>query len=221
MPGQERERFRTDAKAEGETVVVGGYETHKADGTPVPAKEARWFKINLDRHNAAWAYSKGEPFRTIASLEMLGSLLGIMLLLDPEEDGDQRSFRGELSVSGATDNIGNRFVLSRLLTTKWPLVAFLSEISAQLESKNILFEMCWVPREQNQEADAITNSDTEWLNSDMCVASSLDGLPFLVLPDLLSRGEAFYNGQPVVNQGIPDKGTHDPRSLRVRDPWDF
>ena len=77
-----------------------------------------------------------------------------------------------------------------------------------------------MPREQNQEADAITNSDTEWLNADMCVASSLDGLPFLVLPDLLTRGEVFYNGQPVVNLGIPDKGTRDPRSLRVRDPWD-
>ena len=170
---------------------------------------------------AAWAYSKGEPFRTIASLEMLGSLLGIMLLLDPEDEGGQRSFRGELSVSGATDNIGNRFVLSRLLTTKWPLVAFLSEISAQLESKNILFEMCWVPREQNQEADAITNSDTEWLSADRCVASSLEGLPFLVLPDLLTRGEAFYNNQSVVNLGIPDKKEHDPRSLRVRDPWDL
>ena len=48
-----------------------------------------------------------------------------------------------------------------------------------------------------------------------------EGLPFLVLPDLLSRGEVFYNGQPVVNQGIPDKGMFDPRSLRVRDPWDF
>ena len=42
MFGQERERFRSDAKAEGETVVVGGYETHKADGSLVVAKEARW-----------------------------------------------------------------------------------------------------------------------------------------------------------------------------------
>ena len=42
-----------------------------------------------------------------------------------------------------------------------------------------------------------------------------------MLPDLLTRGEAFYNNQSVVNVGIPDKGGYDPRSLRVRDPWDF
>ena len=120
----------------------------------------------------------------------------------------------------ATDNIGNRFVLSRLLTTKWPLVAFLCEISAQLELKQILFEMCWVPREQNEEADAITNSEVSWLNPDMRVASDLSCLPFLVLPDLLAKGEAFYGTKDVANQGVLDHTGYDPRTLRVRDPWD-
>ena len=115
-----------------EHVTIGGYETGTPDGAAIPHSEARWFLLKLDRHNAPWAFSKGEPFRTISSLEMLGSLLGIMLLLGHRgAEGYQSS--GSLSVGALTDNLGNRFILTRLLTTKWPLMAFLAEIAAQLE----------------------------------------------------------------------------------------
>ena len=98
-PGHELERFRTDAKAEGEEVVVGGFETHTAEGIPIPPLEARWFMVKLNRNNAPWAFARGEPFRAISSLEMMGSLLGIMLLLDVKEDG-MCNQKGEISVSG-------------------------------------------------------------------------------------------------------------------------
>ena len=180
--------------------------------------EVRWFLLKLDRTNAPWAFSKGEPFRAIAALEMLGSLLGIMLLLDGDND-DACSYGGTMSVGGYTDNIGNRFVLARLLTTKWPLVAFLSEIAAQLEHRKILFEMSWVPREQNAEADAITNGDVGWLSPGMRVATDMKTLPFQILPDMLAQGEAFYMGDDNVNAGTPELNSRDRRTLRVRDPW--
>ena len=94
-PNQSPERFRTDAKAEGDLVTVGGYETFDGYGRCIDQKKARWFLLKLDRNNAPWAFSKGEPFRTIASLEMLGSLLGIMLLLDGE-NGEACSYGGTM-----------------------------------------------------------------------------------------------------------------------------
>jgi hypothetical protein len=124
------ERFRTDAKAEGDTVTVGGYQTGNAEGGEIPQEEAKWFLLVLTRSSAPWAFAKGEPFRTIAALELLGSLLGIMLLLDPGE-GQEGMHMGRLSVGALTDNSGNRFAVARMLTTKWPLVAFLAELSAR------------------------------------------------------------------------------------------
>ena len=102
------ERFRSDAKAEGEQIVLGGYETHDCEGTPVPHLKARWFLLELNRKNAPWAYSRGEPFRSIASLELLGSLVSIMLLLEDGSDDGSSFHGGALSVgpSPTTSEIG-------------------------------------------------------------------------------------------------------------------
>ena len=43
-------------------------------GGEVPG-DALWFSVRLNRQNAPWAYAKGEPFRTIAALELFASLL--------------------------------------------------------------------------------------------------------------------------------------------------
>ena len=93
------ERFRSDAKAEGDLVTIGAYETHDEEGSPIETTAARWFSLKLDKHNAPWAFEKGEPFRTIASLELLGSLLGVMLLVD-EWGRAQGNHGGVLSVGG-------------------------------------------------------------------------------------------------------------------------
>ena len=55
--------FRADAKAEGQLVRIGGWE---CVGARRPA-DARWFAVELTRKSAPWAFSKGDPFRTIAA----------------------------------------------------------------------------------------------------------------------------------------------------------
>ena len=72
------EAFRADAKAEGMTVVVGGGESL---GGRRPA-EARWFSVELTTKSAPWAFSRGEPYRTIAALELYATLLSIVLFSD-------------------------------------------------------------------------------------------------------------------------------------------
>lgn len=79
-----------------------------------------------------------------------------MLLLDDDHEGGA-THTARVSVGGLTDNIGNRFAVARLLTTKWPLDVFVSELATQLEVRNLLLQLSWVPRDQNAEADAITN----------------------------------------------------------------
>ena len=67
------EIFRIDAKAEEDCVVFGGWES---DGGGPPS-EARWFSVVLTKASAPGAFDKGEPFRTIAALELLGALFRV------------------------------------------------------------------------------------------------------------------------------------------------
>ena len=183
-------RFRSDAKAEGEQITIGGYATFHADGSPIPHSEARWFKLELTRQNATWAYAKGEPFRSIASLELLGTVISTMLLLGKEEPDEEYQHGGVLSAGAVTDNLGNKFAVSKLMSTKWPLTAFVAELACQLEVRHLHLHMTWVPREQNVEADAITNGDTHWLCQANEVVAEMDKLPFEMLPILLAKGRS-------------------------------
>ena len=57
--------FRVDAKAEGDTVAIGGWApVVGADGRP-DTRASDWFAMTLDRESAPWAFFKGEPFRSI------------------------------------------------------------------------------------------------------------------------------------------------------------
>ena len=97
------EVFRLDAKAEGEELAIGGWRCSDAKKT----KEATWFAVRLNRRNAPWAFARGEAFRTIASLELLGVLVGVMTLLPKSEDKEQL---GLVSFTCGTDNQGNMFL---------------------------------------------------------------------------------------------------------------
>ena len=88
--------------------------------------------------------------------------MGVVLLLD-DGPGAGATHSARVWVGGLTDNIGNQFAVARLLTTTWPLAAFVAEMATQLEDKALLLQLAWVPREQNAEADAITNGRVEWL----------------------------------------------------------
>ena len=72
------EIFRVDAKAEGDYIVVGGWGVPESNS----AFDARWFSVVLNRKNAPWAYLKGEPFRNIASLELVAVLVAAILFGD-------------------------------------------------------------------------------------------------------------------------------------------
>ena len=109
-----QERSRADARAAGDKIGIGGWE---CAGGKSPA-EARGFSEKLDRFSAPWAFEAGESFRAIASLELLGALGCVVAF--PVSEG--RPMCGRITISGATDNPGNRSVVARLLTTKFPLV---------------------------------------------------------------------------------------------------
>ena len=100
-----REAFRVDAKAEGECIVIGGWEIPRYK----TGERGRWFSIRLNRRNAPWAYMKGEPFRNIASLELTAVLVAVVLFGDDLADTESLN---TLTLSASTDNLGTRMCCS-------------------------------------------------------------------------------------------------------------
>ena len=132
------EVFRMEARAEGEKVVIGGWRVKEGAST----KEADWFSVELTRATASWAFSRGEPFRTIAALELMGTLVSLVVLVpEVERRGDAAAL---ITMSCSTDNQGNSFLLDRLLTTKYPLGVILMQLAHEMKKRRMLLRARWV-----------------------------------------------------------------------------
>ena len=149
-----KELFRTDARADNEEVWIGGWSLDSSD-----LGQCRWFSEKLKkRKNAWWAFLAGEPFRSIALLEMLATLAALVVF-DCSAEG-----ASSMSCSASTDNLGNSCVLRRWLTTRFPLSCIVMEIAAILQQRNLDLSLEWVPRLQNTLADALTHADYRGFN---------------------------------------------------------
>ena len=104
-----------------------------------PPCKARWFAAELTRDQCVDRASR------------LPGLRGRFGPAWPRGD------KGTLVLEGVTDNRGNTFVASKRMTSKFPLVIGLTELFAQLRTHEMGLHLSWVPRDQNEEADALLN----------------------------------------------------------------
>ena len=219
------ELFRADAKASEDLVAVGGWLCK--DSTP-PAS-AQWFAVELNKKNAPWIFHKGEPFRLIASLELLATLLCLLVFDIRKEDPDETS---KVTLGGgSTDNMGNMYLIRKLMTTKYPLNVYLMEIAAQAEMRKLDLELSWVPRDQNTEADELSNLDFRNFDPSKRILVDLEKIPSLVLHDLMGPGaqedlqaseRKAIKQQQCSSEGLvtePIKKAKLGEGTRARDPW--
>jgi hypothetical protein len=148
------ELFRTDAKGDPSKVVLGGWRSQGGTST----KEAEWFSLVITSDQAPWLFK--ETSRGISSSPTIssGELLATMMALEvfPLSKGSQK---GKVRITGLTDNLGNSFITKKYLTTKMPVAALLMQLSLHLAAKDVELSLDWIPREENVEADALTNED--------------------------------------------------------------
>ena len=214
------ELFRVDAKAEGETIVIGGWEVTKGGKT----EDARWFSIVLNRKNAPWAYVKGQPFRSIASLELCAVLVATMLFGERAVANGKRS---TLTLGASTDNLGNTHVLTHFMSCKYPLSIVVMELAAQMKKFEMELNLGWVPRGQNVEADALTNSEFEGFDPDKRINVAFEDLPFLVMDRLMAKAAELDGEIKLAKSSKEVKGDRPVDTLpkkkrgqtRWEDPW--
>ena len=62
-----------------------------------------------------------------------------------------------LTLTATTDNQGNSAALSKLTTTKFPLCAIMMQLASTVAKQGRLLKLNWAPREQNAEAEELSN----------------------------------------------------------------
>ena len=116
--------------------------------------------------------------------------MAAVFLFVPLPSGDDAT-RGLMRIGGGTDNLGNTFVVAKMMTTKMPLAAVLMQLAVMLSDRRLWLEAAWVPREQNKEADALTNNCYEGFDPALRIPLVWADFPTGVMQMLLDQGLAF------------------------------
>ena len=221
------EPFRIDAKAEGEYASIGGWLPVRDEKGKLDTSLSPWFMEPVTREAAPWAFIRdGQTYRVIASLEALAVTVAMMAFV-PIKAMAGTSQLGVARLPGFTDNRGNTFAVESLMSTKFPLCLVVMELAAQAEARRLRIELEWAPRDLNEEADALTNSDASAFNPDLRVDMRLDKLKWLVMPELMEAGMDFdrEKRELMASRAAEDPGRRRLRkrrredALKVRDPW--
>ena len=205
------ELFRADAKAEGDKVVVGGWRLH-----PGGTRFSTWYSTELNAENAPWAFWRGAPFRSIAALELYATLLCLMLLVPEMVGGPETCV---VTLGGSTDNLGNEFVIKRMMTTRMPLCLVLLELASQMNERNTSLLLTWRRRDRNQEADDLTNNKFEAFDPALRANVCLTDLPWRILPTFTEKAKDLWlasRDRPKKSEAAKGKKV---RSSRTDDPW--
>jgi hypothetical protein len=188
-------------------------------------KQVRWFSYRLTPQNAEWAFAKkGEAYRAISAIELYASLLCITLFM-PDFD---KATKTEMVLRGTTDNQSNEGLVNRHLTTKYPAYIILMELTEQLSSRNLLLDMRWQSRSENQHADDLSNEVFTNFAEQHRIDVPLDKLPWKILPQLVSAASELnaelterkarrFSSRTKEERKV--KRSKKKSSLRVRDPW--
>ncbi len=210
---------RVDAKAEQEEIGIGGWLPTEGPDGRISRARSPWFSFRLCRRSAPWAYSKsGEPYRAISALEGIAALMSVKLFAPWFRTGE----RGTIIMPGTTDNQGNMYALTKLMTSRYPSCCVLMELAATLDDLDMRFDLNWTPRDFNQEADALSNSIYTGFSEDLRIHVDPHNFSWHVLDTVMELGRQFYAERAAAPPPAHRPPQHKRRRadrLREKDPW--
>eukprot|EP00435_Cladocopium_sp_Y103_P055965 s367_g18.t1 len=142
------ECFRTDAKCADGFIVLGGWEL----------SSRKWFSLRLLPEDAPYFFKPDKSSQWAStSAELMASYVALHCFGWLEQGKERRSV--ELPLTAGTDNQANESLSSKRATTKWPLMGVNMQLSSALAKARLSLGLKWRPREENTEADQLTNED--------------------------------------------------------------
>ena len=90
-----------------------------------------------------------------------------------------------------TDNQGSMFIGRRLDSSTLPTAAVLMQLTSTLAKRGLWLDLAWVPREENKEADQLTNEEFQNFSPDLRMELKLQDLDLSVLNRLVEVAGSF------------------------------
>ena len=84
----------------------------------------------------------------------------------------------------------NALAMTKMMTTKFPLVVMLGGLSAQLQKRRMHLDLRWAPRDQN--TDALTNLHFAAFGPRRRMEVDIENLQFLVWREMQEAAEELY-----------------------------
>ena len=78
-------------------------------------------------------------------------------------------------------------MLQHFMSCKYPLSIVIMELAMQLKKHNLELDLGWVPRNQNVEADALTNDDFSSFPAEKRIGRNLEDIQFEILDKLIAK----------------------------------
>ena len=89
-----------------------------------------------------------------------------------------------LSLCGGTDNQANDSLSTKRSTTKWLLMLINMQLSSALSKARLNLRLRWRPREENVEADQLTNESFEGFPPNLRVQLSFEEIDLRLVEEL-------------------------------------
>ena len=176
----ESELFRTDAKCTDDFIVLGGWEL----------SSRRWFSLRLCREHVPFLFKPGGGSQWAStSCELLASLAALKAFGWIESSRDRKTIY--MTLPAGTDNKANESLSIKRASTKWPLMLINMQLSAALAKARLSLCLQWRPREENVEADDLTNEIYDKFNLADRVDLKFDDLDLSLVVSLWATREEF------------------------------
>ncbi|CAE7301293.1 unnamed protein product, partial [Symbiodinium sp. CCMP2456] len=147
-----RQAFRTDAKCETGRVVLAGWSLKKG----LKPSDAAWFAVEILPSQLPWLFKEdGSSQWASTTAELLASYAALHAFGHLATNGRRDNLR--LVVNAGTDNRSTPAIQQKGLSNKWPVQAVHMQMVSRLHACHKICRLQWRPREENVEADDLTN----------------------------------------------------------------
>jgi len=201
------DQFRTDAKCSDGLVILAGWEL----------KTRRWFSLRVYPGDAPYLFKRsGESQWASTSAELMATMLALAAFDWLRESKHRKSL--QVAFHAGTDNRANEALTLKRATAKWPLMALNMQMSSMLSKARFGLNLQWRPREENTEADDLTNERFDDFDPKLRVEVSLQSMDLSILQALVLVHDEFE----VAKQSAKVERERDPASKSKKfdkSPW--
>ena len=156
---------------------------------------------------AQWASTSAELLASLAALFAFGWL---------EVSARRRSL--PLVLNAGTDNQSNEALSQKRATTKWPLMIINMQLSVLLSAARLQLNLVWRPRDQNTEADDLTNEKFDNFDAADRISFAYSDLPLTLLHELWETKKEFDEAKERASSSKAS-GPHAPSKKFDKSPW--